>query len=62
MRAGGAHGVVVNESVLGLPAQPFDATPCTVMASPVASELNLTVIVLPVKAEVITAPAGTVHL
>jgi hypothetical protein len=40
----------------------LDATPCTVIASPVATVLNLTVIVLPVVADVITAPAGTVHL
>jgi hypothetical protein len=62
IRTGVAHAVVFKASVLGLPAQPLDATPCTVMASPVATLLNLTVIVLPVVADVITAPAGTVHL
>ena len=61
-RTGGAHGVVTKASVFEFPAQPFDATPCTVIASPVATEVNLTLMVLPVAADVITAPAGTVHL
>ena len=59
---GVAQAATFKASVLGLPAQPLDATPCTVIASPVATVVNLTVIVLPVKAEEITAPAGTVHL
>ncbi len=61
-RTGVAQAVVFNASVLGLPAHPLDATPCTVIAAPVATVVNLTVIVLPVVADVITAPAGTVHL
>jgi hypothetical protein len=61
-RTGVAQAVMFKTSVLGFPAHPLDRTPCTVIASPAATVLNLTVIVLPDVDDVITAPAGTVHL
>ena len=59
---GVVQAVIFKASVLGLPAQPVDATPCTVMLEFATALVNLTVITFPVEAPTIVAPAGSVHL